>query len=1040
MNASNRPGGRCRRLGLAGLGLAATAFIWGAALAPSRARTFQGEESASPPTPPTAPSPVPTDPGPGALPTPGDRPEAALGDPGGPLPDLGQLDPPAPAIELPDALPGPEPDALPEPGPEPAAGSPAEAPEVTVRFVPGPGPGPEVDPASLPGPSQLESLGPIPAPARGLAAPVPPQVPIAVPGPDEVLEVLPSVPTDPTEVMADPDRPLPGALADEGGFGPEVTPPPVNLRVIDEDLEAVFQMLTGDSGVSIFASPAVVGRVTIELEDVPFDQALNILLRQNKLAARREGNLIFVYTLEEALELEQQQRKQVVRVYHLNYVQASEVIQIIAGFKSAQGVIVGTPQAAQGISGAGNAGSFGSPTGGIVGGGMGGVGGGGGLAGGGLSSNEAIGGGLSGGGFTAAGSPVTGGAGGGNSYAVHDMVVVRDYPEVIQVIDEIVSRLDVQPMQVLIEAVIISVELRDGQELGVNFALVDNLATNAIVSGSGAAINLAGGFSPAQVLSAAGPATAPAPLGPYSDPRPSQLLPGYLADQGLKYGFVSNSVAGFIRALETLNKINILASPRVLVLNKQLAEIQLGQRLGYATTFTNLTTASEQVQFIPVGTLLALRPFVSQDGMIRLEVHPERSSGTIDSAGIPQLTTSELTTNIMVPDGATIVIGGLIDNVDEINEQGVLGLSRLPFIGPLFRTRTMQMRKQELLVLLTPRIINRGGLPAPRPGVPPKGPSGVPNSGPMPGPSLFADAECEVPVVPPVMIEPGLMNGRVPRETLSASSNLRDLLFTDFGAAAASSAEELLGASRSSPSLPAPARPTAPESAADASPASASAGAGADPEVQAASYAPPRAAPRRVDAAPTPPQGPSPPSHSGPASAPKPPEEDRGYRPGDLTRAVLSRISDRLKPDEASPSAMPGPVVPASYSVPATASAAPAPTPAVSPAKAPAASSVGITQHVVRPGEDFRAIAGRYYGSPALHTALWAVNRHTSPSPEAIQPGMTVLLPPTEVLERVYVDAVQATVRAQGPESAAPPRPSGDRKRFGFLGGLGDRP
>src|SRR5690606_33922464 len=103
-----------------------------------------------------------------------------------------------------------------------------------------------------------------------------------------------------------------------------------------------------------------------------------------------------------------------------------------------------------------------------------------------------------------------------------------------------------------------------------------------------------------------------------------------------------------------------------LVLNKQLAEIQLGQRLGYATTFTNLTTASEQVQFIPIGTLLAIRPYVSQEGMIRLEVHPERSSGFIDTNGIPQLTTSELTTNIMVPDGATIVIGGLIDNTDEI--------------------------------------------------------------------------------------------------------------------------------------------------------------------------------------------------------------------------------------------------------------------------------------------------------------------------------------------------------------------------------------
>jgi hypothetical protein len=99
-----------------------------------------------------------------------------------------------------------------------------------------------------------------------------------------------------------------------------------------------------------------------------------------------------------------------------------------------------------------------------------------------------------------------------------------------------------------------------------------------------------------------------------------------------------------------------------------------------------------------------------------------------------------------------------------------------------------------------------------------------------------------------------------------------------------------------------------------------------------------------------------------------------------------------------------------------------------------------MAQHVVRQGEDFRTIAGQYYGSPSLHAALWVVNRHTASSPEAIQPGMTVLLPPTEVLERVYVDAVQATVRAQSPEASAPPRPSPDRKRFGLFGGAGNRP
>ena len=622
-------------------------------------------------------------------------------------------------------------------------------------------------------------------------------------------------------------------------------------------------------------------------------------------------------------------------------------------------------------------------------------GGGGGLSGGGGAASGMGGGGVGlaggagGGGGFGGGGGASGSSGrtGGDSYAVHDMVVIRDYVPNIQVIDEIVARLDIQPVQVLIEAVIISVELRDGQELGVNFALVDNLATEAIVSGSGAAINLAGGFSPARVLSAAGPPPNPSNLGSYSDNGAGQLLPAYLADQGLKYGFVSNSVAGFIRALETLNKINILASPRILVLNKQLAEIQLGQRLGYSTTFTNLTTASQQVQFIPVGTLLALRPYVSQEGMIRLEVHPERSSGFIDSSGIPQLNTSELTTNIMVPDGATIVIGGLIDSTDEVNEQGVLGLSRLPFVGPLFRTRTMGSRKQELLVLLTPRILSQGGLPAPVPGVAPKGPSGVPNSGPMPGPSFFADSGIvsDGPPIAPVLLDPDTLLQLPSKATLGQSKNLRKLLFTDFRSAGASSAAEALQATQrqAASATPTP-TPSSPSTTT------------VDDELQPASYS----------------QVTEPPAASQPSVTSSATEEDRGYRPGDLTRAVIARIAQRRK-DEGTPgsaSAMPKPMGTPSERV-----------------RDASISTVGLSQHVVAPGEDFESIARQFYGSPSWHAALWSVNRQTVPSPNSLRPGMTVLLPPTDVLEKVYVDAVQATVRTQSPDSTPPESPGRDK-------------
>ena len=181
---------------------------------------------------------------------------------------------------------------------------------------------------------------------------------------------------------------------------------------------------------------------------------------------------------------------------------------------------------------------------------------------------------------------------------------------------------------------------------------------------------------------------------------------GFLAPvNGLKYGFVNNRVTGFIQALETIGEVNVLASPRVLVLNKQRAEIQLGQRLGYATVTQNLTSTVQQIQFLNTGTLLRFRPFISNDGMIRLEVHPEKSTGVVAN-NLPSSNTSEVTTNVMVPDGATLVIGGLVENDDDSEQQGVLGLSRLPVVGPFFRAKQQASTKTELVVMLTPRIWN----------------------------------------------------------------------------------------------------------------------------------------------------------------------------------------------------------------------------------------------------------------------------------------------------------------------------------------------
>ena len=299
-------------------------------------------------------------------------------------------------------------------------------------------------------------------------------------------------------------------------------------------------------------------------------------------------------------------------------------------------------------------------------------------------------------------------------------------------------RVDTRPVQVLIEAVIISVDLEHARQLGVNFALVDNLGNALGEIGNGASLNSNVGFNPTQLLTAAGKIA-----GSATDPT------GLVSPlNGAKFGFVANNVTGFIQALETIGSTKILASPRILVLNKQRAEIQLGSRLGFQTFSQNFTSTIQQVQFLNTGTLLRIRPFISLDGMIRMEIHPERSSGSVTN-NIPNQQTAELTTNVMVPDGATLVIGGLMEDEDDFQLQGLPGLSRIPALGFLFGFRQKTEGRRELVVLLTPHIWSPE-LGMPHTVDPNSGPQGAAPYSPAQGPSDVDRPAGSVPAIAPL--------------------------------------------------------------------------------------------------------------------------------------------------------------------------------------------------------------------------------------------------------------------------------------------------
>lgn len=489
-------------------------------------------------------------------------------------------------------------------------------------------------------------------------------------------------PAPATPGSAAPDQEQPIKVGDSGL---------VTMHINDLDIRQALELLSRQATLNILVSPGVQGQVTINLDKVTVEQALDSLMKLGNLTSRKEGKLIYVMTPPELIQQQGERGQITTRVYRLNYIRSADIDEMLRPFLSEAGKLTVTPDSQQGISGGtnlfGGFGAFGSAggSGGGSGGGAGGGGGGGGTGGGGGGGGGGAGGG--------------GGTTGGNSLAGSDVIIVQDFESNLRTIDEIIAKLDVQPLQVMVEAVIMSVELARGTNLGINFAVLNgNNGQGLAMLGNGLELNDNAGFTPKNVINR----TTGQILGGVAN--------GFLSNyNSFKYGFIDNRVTGFIRALETIGQVNVLASPRVLVLNKQRAEIQLGQRLGYFTVTQNLTSTVQQVQFLNTGTLLRFRPFVSNDGMIRMEVHPEKSTGNV-SNNVPTSNTSEVTTNVMVPDGATIVIGGLIENTDNSAQQGTLGLSKLPVVGPLFRNKTQDSLKRELIVLLTPRIWNPQGL------------------------------------------------------------------------------------------------------------------------------------------------------------------------------------------------------------------------------------------------------------------------------------------------------------------------------------------
>ena len=285
-------------------------------------------------------------------------------------------------------------------------------------------------------------------------------------------------------------------------------------------------------------------------------------------------------------------------------------------------------------------------------------------------------------------------------------LVVTDLPEKIIEIDRLIAAYDEPTTQVLIEAKIVQVNLNDQFSMGINWQLILNKVWVDRIFGTDTIdMTLSSVFS---TLSEMGRSD----TDPFDGPTRSKYPGGRALVTGtLKEGHDFDSI---IDALKTVGNTDLLSSPRITAINNQKAVLKVATREAFVTNTvvqsTSTSTTAENVTFVDVGVILTVTPTINDDDFITIEIKPEIShvSDTlITSQGntIPIVATQEAETIVMVKSGTTILMGGLIEDRHLKTTRKIPFIGSIPLLGIPFRSETSTIRKNELVIFLTPHIV-----------------------------------------------------------------------------------------------------------------------------------------------------------------------------------------------------------------------------------------------------------------------------------------------------------------------------------------------
>ncbi|WP_168394005.1 type IV pilus secretin PilQ family protein [Acinetobacter indicus] len=443
----------------------------------------------------------------------------------------------------------------------------------------------------------------------------------------------------------------------------------ISLDFQDIEVRRVLQLLADFTGINMVAADTVQGNITLRLKDVPWDQALDIILKTKNLDKRRNGNVIWIAPVAELIKAEEEEAKAIAQsvklaplqteYIQLNYAKAADIEKLITDGKNASNSRGGT-----------NSGSGADPLGDSVGS---------------LLSPRG----------TVSVDPRT------------NTLIINDTAQKIDQIRGMIDLLDVSVKQVMIEARIVRATTDFTKEMGVKWGILSQGIMNnnhLLVGGSDTTLwNLRepefdderGGYT-------------------YEIERPQNLNVdlGVTSPGASRIAFGLISLSDFmldleLSALQADGYGEVISTPKVLTADKQQAKVASGTQIPYQSAEGGGVNAVSTTEFIDATLSLDVTPSITPDGKVQMNLNI-----TSDSPGAPtptgQLTINKnsINTNVLVDNGETVVLGGIFEQQTANQQTKVPFLGDIPYLGRLFRKDIKSDNKRELLIFVTPRIVN----------------------------------------------------------------------------------------------------------------------------------------------------------------------------------------------------------------------------------------------------------------------------------------------------------------------------------------------